>query len=90
MFRPTMVEQGLVFAVFAGLLSLAYPNTPLGIAISLIVFIVMAEVLQIFIPGRIASVLHVLAKMTGASLGIAIGHLVYWPALRLREHHERE
>lgn len=87
--RPTMVEQGAVFALFAALVGLAFPNRPLGIAISLVVLVIAIEILQAFTPGRSGSVLHVAIKLVGTSLGIAAGQLLYWCALRFGGRSDR-
>jgi VanZ family protein len=79
------IEHAVAYAGTAVLLRLGYPAWGKQIAVGLVLYAGLLELLQNFSPGRHSEVSDWLASSTGALMGIAVIHVSYqvWWRLRL-------
>src|SRR5215216_6735441 len=72
---PHTIEHFAVFLLMAAAFARAYPSPPYALGLMAIIFIGALEALQIFAPGRHASLRDFLINVAGACAGIAIATL---------------
>jgi VanZ family protein len=69
---PHTIEHFAIFLLMAAAFARAYPSSPYALGLTAIIFIGILEALQVFAPGRHASVRDFLVNVAGACAGIAI------------------
>lgn len=69
------LDRAFRYSVLAFLLVAAYPTKPMTIVGIVLMLAVGLELVQLALPWKSASPLHLVSKVVGSALGIALGYL---------------
>lgn len=78
------LDRTFRYAVLSCLLVLGYPTKPLTTVAIATMLAFGLEIVQLVLPWRLASPGHVVSKLIGSALGIALGYLGVMLAWRIR------
>lgn len=69
------LDRALRYAVLSCLLVLAYPTKPLATVAVAVTLAFSLEIVQLALPWSLASPVHLVSKLLGSAIGIALGYL---------------